>query len=58
MTAVTVNNPYQDVQQETVYTHGQTADIPDDLAQTWITAGWVSAAQPEKPAAKAPTKRR
>jgi hypothetical protein len=58
MTTVTVNTPYQVVHEGTVYGPGQTADVPDDLAQTWITAGWVSKADPEKRAAKAaPPKR-
>jgi hypothetical protein len=38
-----------------VYGPGQTADVPDELAQTWITAGWVSEAKATK---AAPTKRR
>jgi hypothetical protein len=59
MTAVTVNPPYQVVHQETVYGPGQTADVPPEVADKWLAAGWVSVAQPEKPATKAaPTKRR
>ena len=50
MTAVTVNTPYQVVHEETVYGPGQTADVPDDVAQTWITAGWVSEAKTTKAA--------
>jgi hypothetical protein len=55
MTAVTVTAPYQVVHEETVYGPGQTVDVPDDLAHTWITAGWVSEAKTTK---AAPTKRR
>ena len=60
MATVTVNAPFQVVHDETVYVPGQTADVPDDVAQTWITAGWVSETpEPEKRAAKtAPPKRR
>ena len=38
---------------------GQTADVPQEIAQTWIDAGWVSETkQPEKRATKAaPAKR-
>jgi hypothetical protein len=60
MTTVSVNTPYQVVHDRTVYGPGQTADVPPEIAQTWINAGWVSeTAQPEKRATKAaPTKRR
>ena len=53
-TTVTVNTPYQVMHDGTVYTPGETADVPDDVAEKWIDAGWVS----EKRATKAaPPKR-
>jgi hypothetical protein len=55
MTAVTVNAPYQVVQDGTVYGPGQTADVPADVADKWIEAGWVSEAKATK---AAPAKRR
>ena len=59
MTTVSVLAPYQVVHDATVYTPGQTADVPEDIAHKWIDAGWVSEArQPEKRATKAaPPKR-
>jgi hypothetical protein len=58
MTTVHVNTPYQVVHDETVYTPGQTVDVPAEVADTWIQAGWVSEAKPEKHATKAaPPKR-
>ncbi|HYQ36764.1 MAG TPA: hypothetical protein VER10_12960 [Mycobacterium sp.] len=54
MTAVTVNAPYQVVHEGTVYGPGQTADVPAEVADKWLEAGWVS----ETKATKAPTKRR
>jgi hypothetical protein len=55
MATVTVTAPYQVVHDAVVYVPGQTVDVPDDLAQTWITAGWVSQTKTTK---AAPTKRR
>jgi hypothetical protein len=55
MTAVTVNPPYQVVHDETVYTPGQTADVPPEVADKWLQAGWVSETKATK---AAPTKRR
>ena len=52
VTAVSVNTPYKFVHDGTVYGPGQTADVPPEIAQTWIEAGWVSQAKPEKGAAK------
>ena len=58
MTTVSVLAPYQVVHDATVYTPGQTADVPEDIAHKWIDAGWVSEAKPEKRATKAaPPKR-
>jgi hypothetical protein len=59
MTTVSVNTPFQVVHEETIYTPGQTVDVPQDVADKWIEAGWVSqATQPEKRATKAaPPKR-
>ena len=57
MTSVTVNEPYQVVHEETVYTPGQTADVPDDLAEKWIAAGWVSEAKEKRATKAAPSKR-
>jgi hypothetical protein len=59
MTAVTVNAPFQVVHDAVVYRPGQTADVPAEVADKWIEAGWVSqATQPEKRATKAaPPKR-
>jgi hypothetical protein len=36
MTAVSANTPYQVVHEETVYTPGQTVDVPQDIADKWI----------------------
>jgi hypothetical protein len=56
MTTVTVNAPYQVVLDGTVYGPGQTVqDVPPEVAQTWIEAGWVSEAKATK---AAPTKRK
>jgi hypothetical protein len=55
MTAVTVNAPYQVVHDETVHGPGQTVDVPQDVADKWLEAGWVSEAKATK---AAPTKRR
>jgi hypothetical protein len=58
MTTVSVNAPFQVVHEETVYTPGQTVDVPADVADKWLEAGWVSVAKPEKGATKAaPPKR-
>jgi hypothetical protein len=51
MTTVTVNTPYQVVHDETVYTPGQTVDVPPDVAHTWLVAGWVTEAKAAKAAA-------
>jgi hypothetical protein len=60
MTTVSVNTPYQVVHDGTVYGPGETVqDVPPEVAQTWIDAGWVSKAEPEKRVTKAaPPKRR
>jgi hypothetical protein len=50
MTTVSVNTPYQVVHDRTVYGPGQTADVPADVADKWITAGWVSEAKTTKAA--------
>ena len=42
ITTVSVDTLYQVVHDATVYGPGQTADVPQDVAQTWIDAGWVS----------------
>jgi hypothetical protein len=55
MTTVSVNTPYQVVHEETVYTPGQTLDVPPEVADKWIEAGWVSEAKATK---AAPPKRR
>ena len=48
MTTVSVNTPYQVVHDGVVYGPGQTADVPPQVTQTWIDAGWVSeTTQPE-----------
>jgi hypothetical protein len=58
MTAVSVNTQYQVVHEETVYTPGQTVDVPQDIADKWIEGGLGSEAKPEKGATKAaPPKR-
>jgi len=42
------------VHEASVYGPGQTADVPEAIAQKWIDAGWVSEAkEPEKRATKA-----
>ena len=53
--ALAVNTPYQVVHDETVYTPGQTVDVPQDVADKWIQAGWVSEAKATK---TAPPKKR
>jgi hypothetical protein len=55
MATVSVNTPYQVVHEEIIYTPGQTVDVPQDVADTWIQAGWVSEAKATK---AAPPKRR
>jgi hypothetical protein len=58
MTTVSVNTPYQVVHGGVVYGPGQTVDVPPEVAQTWIDAGWVSETTAEKRATKAaPPKR-
>jgi hypothetical protein len=57
MTAVTVNEPYQVVHDGTVYTPGQTADVPDDVAARWIDAGWVTKTAQKRATKTAPSKR-
>jgi hypothetical protein len=54
MTTVTVNAPFQVVHDETIYEPGQTADVPQDVADKWLEAGWVSEAKER--ATKAPAK--
>jgi hypothetical protein len=54
MTTVSVNTPYQVVHDATVYGPGQTVDVPPDVADKWIDAGWVSQAKTKA----APPKRR
>jgi hypothetical protein len=56
MTAVSVNAPFQVVHEGVVYAPGDTADVPDDLATTWLAAGWVTKAKaaPEKRVASKP----
>lgn len=58
MTTVTVNAPYQVVHDGTVYGPGQTADVPEEIAQKWIEAGWVSEAKEKRATKAAPQKRR
>ena len=55
MTTVSVNTPFQVVHDATVYGPGQTVDVPPDVADKWIEAGWVSEAKATK---AAPSKRR
>jgi hypothetical protein len=52
MTTVSVNAPYQVVHETTVYGPGQTADVPEAIAQKWIDAGWVSEAKAESSSGK------
>lgn len=40
-TPVTVLSPYQVVHDGQVFTPGQTAEVPADLAAEWLAAGWV-----------------
>jgi hypothetical protein len=50
MTVVSVTAPFQVVHEETVYTPGQTVDVPQEVADKWIEAGWVSEAKTTKAA--------
>jgi hypothetical protein len=56
MTTVHVNTPFQVVHDGTVYRPGEIADVPQDIADNGIDAGWVSEAKRATKAA--PPKRR
>lgn len=38
---VTVSTPYQVVHDGQVFTPGQTAEVPAEIAAEWVAAGWV-----------------
>lgn len=44
MKTVTVCAPYQVALDDTVYGPDETAMVPDDVAERWLTAGWVELA--------------
>jgi hypothetical protein len=52
MTTVSVTSPFQVVHDATVHGPGQTVDVPPEIADKWIDAGWVSDAKPERGATK------
>jgi hypothetical protein len=58
MTTVSVNTPFQVVHEETVYGPGQTVDVPQEVADKWIEAGWVSVAKERATKAAPPKKAR
>jgi hypothetical protein len=40
---VTVNHPYQVAHHGQTFGPGETAQVPEDIAEHWITCGWVVA---------------
>lgn len=52
MASVTVVPPFQVQHDGEVYTPGQTAEVPDAVAQQWLTHGWVGVKR-KAPAKKA-----
>ncbi len=60
-TPVRVVAPYQVCDAGVVYGPGVLVDVPDDLAQRWIAAGWVELVPPKPsatPAAATPARKR
>ena len=39
---VTVNAPFRVADAGTIYSPGDTADVPDHVAAEWVAAGWVT----------------
>lgn len=52
MATVIVLGPFQVCHDGTVYGPGQTAEVPDAVAQQWLTHGWVGVKR-KAPAKKA-----
>jgi hypothetical protein len=46
---VKISAPVQVVHEGARYTIGQTADVPDQVAQDWIRQGWVTEAKAAAP---------